>query len=262
MLIGYGTRKTAPTVTTPTGWTLLQRDYFTTNDYQQIIYYRVATAADTAGTTYTLASSSADKADAILVAYRGVDQTNPIVTNSTGGDATQDEFITAPSITPTRADTRLVGFFGSSDGRTLVTDAAGMTDRQYVASGAGGAEVELIVQDERWSSANTATGPRTVELSNSGRAVGHLVALKAESYPLAALTWTASTSSYADGYRLGRSVGGTETVVTQLGTVTSYTVGNTNHLTAGLAYTMNLKTKANNWRSAAATASFTAISTC
>ena len=263
MVIAYGKRKSAPSVTTPTGWTLLSRDAYNTTDYQQLLFWRVATAADTVGTTYTLASSTADKADAIVIAYRGVDQTNPIVTE--GGQANAaDDILTAPSLTPSRADTRLVGFFGSAVGGAVLTTAGGMTSREYVASGTGGADVDLEVEDQPWAPSGTATGTRAITLAAGGKGLAQMVALKAESYPLAALTWTASTSTYADGYRLGRSVGGTETTSALLTprTLTSYTVGSTNHLTAGVVYDMALKTKAANWLSTAVTASFTAMTGC
>jgi hypothetical protein len=267
LLVGYGKRKTIATIGTPGGWTLQAPITQYTGAYQQGVYWRVATSIDTVGKTYDWVSTDTSNAALVLMVYRGVDQTAPVAT-MTGQPNTNTSVITAASVTPSKSDTRLVAIFGEQNNRTVSAGAAGMTTRQNIrtATPAGNAEeITIEAEDQLWPDANTATGDRVATMSGNGSGVGHLLALKAESYPLAALSWTATTSTYADGYRLGRVVGGTETVVQQLTpyTTTSYTVGNTNRLAAGVTYTMNLRTKATNWLSStAASVGFTARSDC
>ena len=264
LLAGLGKRKVPPSGAGPPGWTSLGYVLYSWSDYLQAVYYRVATAADAAGTPYTWTFGGEDsKAAGALLLYRGVDQRNPVAASAGLANASGDT-VTAPSVTPARPDTRLVGVFGGSDGRTVVTPAAGMTSRQSVTTGGGGSEVTVAVQDEGWPTA-TATGTRTVTLSGGARPVGHLVALKAESHPLAALSWTPTTSTYAEGYRLGRSVGGGETTATTLApaTLRSHTLGHTQRLTPGTTYGLSLRTSVQSWLSVDdTTTTFTAITTC
>lgn len=264
LLVGYSNRKSAPTVATPTGWTLLRLDRYDTKDYQQAVYWRVATSADTTQPTYQWLSNSTDKAAGAMLVYRGVDQAAPLHLNAAMVNS-GNQAVTTPSATPTRAHTRLVGFFGASDGRTVASKAAGMARRQFATSGSGGADVSLEVEDERWPDSDTAIGTRTVTLSGNGRGIGQLVALKPESSPLAHLSWTATTSTYAENYRLGRETGGTETAATSISpiTTTTHTTGWAHRLAAGTGYTLRLRSRIGNWISAGDTStSFTTITTC
>jgi hypothetical protein len=265
LLVAYATRKSTVTITPPpsSSWNEIRNDPWDASNLRQAVYWRIATSVDAAGNTYTWGSNDGtSKATGIMAAYRGVDQSAPVHLHDWAKNA-RTVTVTAPSLTPTRSDTRLIGLFGATDGNTITTGAAGMTSRKFSTTGTGGTDVTLEFDDQRWPSAG-ATGTRDITLSSTGRGIGQMLALKAESYPLAALSWTASTSTYAGGYRLGREVGGTETVATELTprTLTSYTVGNTNRLTGGVSYTMKLKTRATNWLSPAASVTFTAQSTC
>lgn len=57
-------------------------------------------------------------------------------------------------------------------------------------AGAGGGAEQITVGmgDECWAAVDSATGTRTATLSGNGRGVGQMLALKPESYPLAALS--------------------------------------------------------------------------
>ena len=261
MVVGIAKRKTTGVLATPTGWNLVRLEQIA-GSYQQAVYWRRATTADVAGTTYAFSTGNTENAAGALTAYRGVDTVTAVLTSS-GQTVSGTTAVTAPSLTTTKADTRLVGLFGAQGGRTLTTPA-GMLYRQSgaVASGPAADQVIVYAHDEPWVSAS-ATGVRTATANANSNAVGQLVTLKAESYPLADVTWTASGSAFRDGYRLGRSVGGTEVAVTSLAAgSTSHTVGSTTQLTPGTAYTLQLRAKAGSWLSGATTASFTAISTC
>lgn len=267
MVVGYGKRKSAATITPPAGWTLLRHDYFDAKEYQQAVYWRIATSADPPGSSYEWVSSDAENVAAVLSVHRGVDPAAPVAAHGAATNGAGST-ITAPSLTPSRPDTRLVGFFGITGGRTITADAPGMTSRGSVVTagpGGGAEQVTMELEDQPWPAAGTATGTRTVTASGNGRGVGQLVSLKAESYPLAALSWTATTSTYAEDYRLGREEGGVETTSTIISPAssTSHTTGSTNRLTAGTTYTLRLRSRVGSWISAGdASTSFTAITSC
>ena len=95
-------------ITAPAGWTLVRVDPRATI-FRQAVYVHVAGGAEPASYTWTFAS--ARPAVGTIAAYSGVDSANPIVAHS-GIDSAGSASITAPSLTTTVPNTRLVGFFG------------------------------------------------------------------------------------------------------------------------------------------------------
>ena len=116
------------TITPPAGWTqLLRKDNGTI--YGQIIFSKVATAADVAAASFSFTHSSATANMAGgIVAYRNVATAAPFDAYADQQNAVSTTAVPAPSITTTSGCTRLVGFFSIWDTSTMVAPAA-MTER-------------------------------------------------------------------------------------------------------------------------------------
>ncbi|WP_233582546.1 cell wall anchor protein [Corallococcus sp. CA053C] len=95
-------------LTAPTGWTLLRSDQ-SASAIKTWILYKVATASEPASYTFTL--DLASYLAGTLVAYSGVDPTNPIDTHS-GQKNGDSQTFTTPALTTTSAD-GLAVWFGS-----------------------------------------------------------------------------------------------------------------------------------------------------
>ena len=159
----------APTITSPAGWTLLQRT--NTTNLSQAIYYKFATIAEPASYTWTFSSSQ--RAVAGIMAFRGVDIGSPINANAAQANASSRN-VTAPSITTTVPNTMLLGFFAVS-ARTTFTAPGGMTERFDRQT--GGTPVTACGDNAALAAAG-ATGTRVATAGVAGVNIGCLVALK------------------------------------------------------------------------------------
>ena len=111
--------RATPTITAPSGWSLVRRDSRGTA-FTQAVYVHVAGASEPA--TYTFSFNSSQTAVGTIAAYSGVDNATPIAGNS--GQANKSSAaIIAPSITTPVSNTELVGFFGIT-GKTTIGTAA------------------------------------------------------------------------------------------------------------------------------------------
>jgi hypothetical protein len=101
---------TSGTPVAPTGWTLVR----STGDtfLGQFAYYRVMHAGDPASWTWTGPTANASGG---MLAHSGVDTSNPINTSSGMNDGVSGQ-ATAPSVTTTRGNVVLVGFFAVTNG--------------------------------------------------------------------------------------------------------------------------------------------------
>ncbi len=165
-----------PNVTAPAGWNLLRADDHGAAGSYTKVYWRVATAGDP-GTTYTWTSSgSVYGGGSVMLVYRGIDQTTPFDTHG-GGIYSGTTSLTAPSITTTVGDTRLVALYfheAGGDTSTTITEPPGMTE---VFEG-GSASRTMEVADEEFA-ATGATGSRTATASKADDGIGVLIALRA-----------------------------------------------------------------------------------
>ncbi|MGH2477889.1 MAG: Ig-like domain-containing protein, partial [Candidatus Limnocylindrales bacterium] len=162
-----------PTITPPSGWTLVRLD-INANTMRQAVFVRSAGGSEP--TSYTFALSNAQSASGGIVAYSGVDGVSPI--DADGGQVNPaSTSITAPSITTTGADRMLVGFFGTPTLTSMVAPA-GMTERfdeavpstnQYKVTGAAA---------DAGIAAAGATGSRVALAANSAANIGQLIALR------------------------------------------------------------------------------------
>jgi len=105
--------------TRPDGWTRIRGDGNTG------LYYKVAGADEPSSYTWTL--NQKRSAVGIIVAYSGVDTTNPIE-GSSGQFGDVDDQITAPSLKTTIDHTRVIGFYRTNKDTTISKPAA-MTER-------------------------------------------------------------------------------------------------------------------------------------
>ncbi len=160
-------------ITAPAGWTLVRVDPRATV-FRQAVYVHVAGGAEPASYTWTFAS--ARPAVGTIAAYSGVDGANPIVAHS-GIDSAGSASITAPSLTTTVPDTRLVGFFGIV-GTTTIGPPAGMTERTEVVTPAGTSNPLTASLDDQPIPASGATGSRVATAAISAANIGQLVALR------------------------------------------------------------------------------------
>lgn len=163
---------TGTTITASSGWTLIQRDDSGTT-LAQAAYYKVATSSEPASYTWTF--NTPQQASGGIVAYSGVDNTNPI--NANGGQPNPSSTsITAPSITTTVADTMLMGLFGTAVS-TTVTPPTGMTERWDIASsGSAATRITSEGADESFAGPG-GTGTRVATASAAAVNIGQLLAL-------------------------------------------------------------------------------------
>ena len=160
-------------ITAPAGWTLVRVDPRATV-FRQAIYVHVAGGAEPASYTWTFAS--ARPAVGTIAAYSGVDSANPIVAHS-GIDSAGSASITAPSLTTTVPNTRLLGFFAIV-GTTTIGPPGGMTERTEVATPAGVSNPLTASLDDQPIPATGATGSRVATAAISAANIGQLVALR------------------------------------------------------------------------------------
>ncbi len=162
-------RATSTTITPPSGWVLIRRDN-TTSSIGVALYYKIASAPEPAGQTFTF--SSAEQASGGIAAYSGVNNSSPIDASS-GQYNPSTGTITAPSVTTTFSNDQLL-FFAADTTATTVTPPAGMT-QQWLATTT---QTTSEMADQALSSAGS-TGTRVGTAgSTSSSNIGELVALK------------------------------------------------------------------------------------
>jgi VCBS repeat-containing protein len=162
-----------PTITAPSGWTLVRRDAKKTN-FSQAVFVHVATGAEPASYTFSFGASGA--AVGTIAAYAGVDTASPIA--ASGGQANgSSTSVTAPSITSGVANTRLVGFFLSAT-KTAFSAPSGMTERaEAVSPAAATAKLTSELADQAYGPTG-ATGTRVAIATKAASSVGQLIALR------------------------------------------------------------------------------------
>lgn len=160
-LVLFFTGNANPTTTTgPAGWTPLSG--VDLSGLRGRVWTRTATAADV-GTTVTVTSSAYTKADVKLLAYRGAGGAGgPIDVHAVATESTTRATHTAPSVTPTGADARVVVYW--ADKSSTNTDhvlPAGLTELAPTTFGSGSGYVTASVGDRALGPAGVATGTFT-----------------------------------------------------------------------------------------------------
>jgi len=157
---------TNQTVTPPAGWTLIANVDNGTN-IKLASYYKVATAGEPAGYTYTW-TTNADSVVGIF-SFDGASTTTPVDVFSTGTGGTSS--VVANSVTTTGPHRLLIGMWGARMSTTFVPPA-GMTERWDAGSG----NASHMAATEPWPTAS-ATGTRTATISGGPPNASQLIAL-------------------------------------------------------------------------------------
>jgi hypothetical protein len=162
-------------LTAPAGWSLVRQDTVA-DALRQNIYVKVAGGAEPGSYTWTLPGDR--RVAGGITTYSGADPADPVDVHSASTYAAPTTAVTAPSVTTTGTDTRLVHFAAVNAEGTLGAPS-GMTERWEAAS-----PRTASTRDALASSSDAPrpvagpTGPRTATASQPGRAVGALVALR------------------------------------------------------------------------------------
>lgn len=251
LLVQVAYAYTTATLSAPGGWDLVRRDTSSTV-VVSALFEKAAGAAEPSA-TFSFPTGSGVQMAGGVAAYTGVSTTAPV--DVSGGVSGYGQLATTPAVTTTTANTMLVRLI------TNVHEAypapAGTTQRWRLAVG-GWSGGGVTAADEPFAGPGTAAARTSASPSGtSDYGIGQTVALRrGPGTPSAALSWTASPSTWATGYQLERSTGGTvqgTSAVSPVGT-TSATDG---PLVIGTAYTFRLWAHRGSWTSPAVTATLT-----
>ena len=236
----------ASTITAPSGWTAILADT-SGGVVTSAVYWKVAVAGEPAA---TFTRPSADTGDMVggIVAYSGVSVSAPV---AVAGRATgSGETATSPALTTTATGVVVLHLLTKSAAQ--LPTPAGTTGRWRLSSDTEG----VTAADESF------TGPGAIP-SRTSTSPGAAAAWIAQTVVLrpalqqvgAALSWTASPDSWADGYRGERSVAGTlqRTVSVPIGTTTATDAP----LVNGTTYSYRVRAHRGAWVSTAVTATLT-----
>ena len=158
------------TVTTPSGYTVVGT-YPAGTASKTIVYRRTAAGSET---SVTLSYSGLRQKSIVAAVYRGVDPTNPIDVSSSAS-AVNATSVTAPSVTTTAVNDRLV-LFGGANGNALPVTwnaPAGMTDQVHYS----GLPLSAAALADQTLGAAGATGTRTATTSSTPSSLADLTAV-------------------------------------------------------------------------------------
>ena len=111
VLLGMVSVRSGPTITPPSGWTLVRSDVNGTS-LTQAVYRKVAGGSEPSSYSWTF-DGPVSAVVGTIVAYSGVNTGTPV--DVSGGQANASSTsVTAPSVTTTVANDMVVGFFGTS----------------------------------------------------------------------------------------------------------------------------------------------------
>ncbi len=174
--VGQNTSGLPIVTAVPAGWTSVLEK----NDGSSIgvaLYSRVATSADVAGTTtYTWTFQGSARSGGLMLDFRGVLSTSPVVTSASKVNGASADY-TAPSITPGIANTELVVLFAANNGNGGMNVPTGMMSAYVGATGAGPNGLVIGAFTEELA-ASTATGTLKSTTNNSAVNLGISLALQ------------------------------------------------------------------------------------
>jgi virginiamycin B lyase len=175
----------SPTVTAPTGWTLVRKDANAASTHMSQYIYR-HTAGTAEPSAYGWGFSASEGAGGAIADYRGVDPTNPVTTSS-GQSAVKSAQIVAASVSASAPAELLLGAFGYADIGSLGAPA-GMTGRVVDSSSNPPGQRTTIELADQLLTATGSTGTRSVTLSQAVNWIGQLVLLQPDVTPPTAPT--------------------------------------------------------------------------
>ncbi len=249
------------TVTPPTppaggtAWTEARTKILNSTIGVYMFSHVVASSGEPSSYTFGLTDVGASRVVAQLLTYSGVDTTTPVDGPGaawTGQPSSTSPDITAPSITTTTAAVVLAWFGYATQSQTINTAPANVTQRTSLNNGNGDS---TVIGYDFTTSTSTTTTDRHLRLNQNGaRAIGVQIALRGTSATGAATVtanWTATTSTWASGYKFQR---GSNTPATVTGQSTTTT---TDSSVPNGTHTYSLRAYRNQWTSAAATGNIT-----
>ena len=235
----------------PAGWDFIRRD--SSNPaapaVTSALFSRTVVDGEPATATFVL-QDSVDMVGGIA-AYRGVRVADPV--NASGAAAGATATATTPSVSTTVVDTMLVDF--TTKAGEALPAPTGTTERwrrATLTSTLGTSAGDLPF-------AGPGGTPTRSSVSPSGSLnewVVQTVALRPRLQAAASLAWTASPSTWGDGYVLERMVGGTvlaDRTLTPIATTSAIESSLVNNTT----YTFRLSAYRGTWRSPAVTTALT-----
>jgi hypothetical protein len=238
----YGTS----TITAPSGWTRILADV-SEGVVTSAVYWKVAAAGEPAA-TFTLPDTDPGDMVGGIVAYSGVSGSAPVAV--AGGLTGTGETATSPALTTTATGVVTVHLLARSAGQpptpvgtnplwTLSSDSETVTAAGESFAGPGA----VPQRTSTTSGSTTAWIAQTVVLRPVLQQVG------------ASLSWAPTPSTWADGYKGERVVGGTAQVshTVPLGTTTAGDLG----LVNGTTYTYRIRAYLGSWVSPNVTATLT-----
>jgi hypothetical protein len=193
---------TTAALSAPTGWVRVRNDSSSTV-LTSALYRRTAVTGEPSA-TFTFPAGSGIAMVGGVAAYSGVSTTTPIDASAAAGGYGTTPY--TPAVTTTTADTMVVRFIANST--TSFPEPAGTTLRWRFPE-SGTTATGVTASDELFVGPGTAPQRDSVAQSTtSSYGVGQTVALRrTPSTPSAVLSWTATPSSWATGYRGQRLVG-------------------------------------------------------
>lgn len=234
-------------------WTSVNRVTRGTMDNQITsgVYWKLATGSEPASVTFSVAA--AIEVTGSISAYSGVDTTAPVHAVASGSGSSTSA--TTGSLTVPFANAMLVHMF-TKRSETL-PPPPGLTVRSSPISPTSGANHGATTVDEVFPGTGS-TPTRTATGALSTGWIAQTISLRPSTavVPSASLSWTASPTTAATGYRLERVVSGG---VTRAWTVTpvSATAATDPELASGTTYTYRLWAYAGTWVSPTVTTTLT-----
>jgi len=188
----------------PSGWTFLASNTPTNTAIGFSLWYRIATATD-AGASYTWTVTTASRVGGAISAFRGVDNTNPILDYGTAVTSANSLSRTAPSVTPGVANNVIVAIYSAANGNADTPSApTGMT-QIFAAGDADGVNgVFLSAFLETFAPAAASGTWVSASSSISAESVGGTVSLRPATVSPAALwhfdesTWNGTAGEVQD----------------------------------------------------------------
>ncbi len=236
--------------TVPAGWIHIRTDN-SANTVVSGLYWKKAVTGEPSA-TFRFPPGSSVAMGGAMAAYTGVDTAAPV--DAQTGVVGTGTTATTPAVTTSTTGTLLVRFI--TNAHESYPAPAGTAQRWRVGTvpSLGG----FSAGDEQFAGPGTASSRSSASPSStSASGVGQTVALRrAPGTPSAALTWTASPSPWATGYRLERSGGGAAPSTRDI-TPISTTSTTEGPLVNGGTYTFRLWAYRGTWTSAVVTATLT-----
>jgi len=194
-------------VTAPSGWQLIRRED-STNQIGSAIYRKFVGASETG--PYTWSFSAATFSNGGIIAYRGVDPVDPVITSSGAVSTVDSTTLTAPGVViPSGTDSKLAAFYSINKVEMTMstpTSPSAMTERFFLKPPRTvlGSERASKAADVDWVGTGADTGSWTSKAAARGRWTAQLIALNADagssgggsSTPVAGVTITLTNGTY------------------------------------------------------------------